>query len=278
MSLNAVVRLSRPPNLIIAVLTVFLGAHVALSGIWSQSDLVSVIFHAMSVMLFMAAGNTLNDVHDIEIDRIAHPLRPLPAGEMTPESALRIAFSEMFLAVLIAVIHPTTLVIFIPALLLMITYELGPATKSKGVVGNISISLMVAAVIMYGAAAVENALNALVIYAALAAFCVNLAREFVKDCEDIDADLGRQTLPMVFGLMNSRMLAYSLCMLGMVIAALPFYVGVVNLSKLVFMAPAIMVLIMLNIPLFKGEDRVAQQRMRVAMLLALLGFAASVSF
>ena len=278
MSLSAVVRLSRPFNLVIAALTVFLGAHIALSGNWSQGDLIVVIFHALSVMLFMAAGNTLNDVNDLDIDRIAHPSRPLPAGEISADSATKIAFSEMFLATLVAVINPITLVIFIPALLLMITYELGPTTKSKGTIGNIAISLMVAAVIIYGAAAVKGAFDALVIYAALAAFCVNLAREFVKDCEDIDADLGRKTLPMDFGLMNTRMLAYGICMLGMVIAALPFYVGVVSLSKLLFMAPAIMVLIMLNIPLFKGEDRAAQQRMRVAMLLALLGFAASVSF
>ena len=276
-SLTAVVRLARPFNLGIAVLTVFLGAHIALEGDWNSDVALIVGYHALSVLLFMAAGNTINDANDAQIDRIAHPMRPIPSGEITAESAIRVALAEMFIASVIAVMNPTTLVIFIPALLLMITYELGPMTKSKGLIGNIAISLMVAAVILYGAAAVDASIGMLVIFAASAAFFVNLARELVKDCEDINADSGRKTLPMSFGLMNTRLLAYGMCMIGMVLAALPFYVGVMPTARLFFMSPAILVLIMLNIPLFKGEDRVAQQRMRVAMLLALLGFTLSVS-
>lgn len=271
------VRLARPFNLVIAALTVFLGAHIALAGEWNRDVVLIVLFHSLSVMLFMAAGNTLNDVNDASIDNIAHPMRPIPSGEISTVSATRIALAEMFIASIIAVITPETLVIFIPALVLMITYELGPVTKSKGLIGNIAISLMVAAVILYGAVAVESTITPLVIFAASAAFFVNLARELVKDCEDINADLGRETLPMSFGLVNTRLLAYGMCMIGMILAALPFYLGILPLARLLFMAPAIMALIMLNIPLFKGEDRQAQQRMRVAMLLALLGFAVSVS-
>ena len=42
----------------------------------------------------------------------------------------------------------------------------------------------------------------------LVAFFANLGREIIKDCEDMESDEGRNTLPMRIGLMNARSVAY----------------------------------------------------------------------
>ena len=76
-----------------------------------------------------------------------------------------------------------------------------------GLIGNIAISLMVGAVIVFGAASVSRADTELVLYASVVAFFANLAREIIKDCEDMETDEGRKTLPRI-GLMNARATAY----------------------------------------------------------------------
>jgi 4-hydroxybenzoate polyprenyltransferase len=154
----------------------------------------------------------------------------------------------------------------------MVTYDLGPETKSKGLIGNISISFLVAAVILYGAASVDS-MSWLVLYVAGVVFFTNLAREIVKDCQDMLADEGvRSTLPMKIGLENARMLSYVLIMAGLVCLYIPYWKGPFVFGQLVLQTPAILVLISLNGPMFQGKDVQVSARIRVAMLLGLLGF------
>jgi 4-hydroxybenzoate polyprenyltransferase len=162
--------------------------------------------------------------------------------------------------------------IYVIAVALMLTYDLGPETKTKGLIGNVSISLMVAAVIGYGAATIGS-MNSLVFWVAMVVFFTNLAREVVKDCQDMLADEGeRMTLPMKIGAENARMAAYVMIMAGLVCLYIPYWQGPFNLNQLLYQTPAILVLITLNGPLFKAEDARVSMRIRVAMLLGLLGF------
>jgi hypothetical protein len=64
----------------------------------------------------------------------------------------------------------------------------------------------------------------------------------------------------------------------MVFAALPYYLGWggFELGLLIIQIPAILLLITLNNPISKGEDRKAQKQVRLAMLAGLIGFAISV--
>jgi 4-hydroxybenzoate polyprenyltransferase len=163
-------------------------------------------------------------------------------------------------------------VIYIAAVALMLTYDLGPETKTKGLIGNVSISLMVAAVILYGAATVDS-ITRLSFLVAGVVFFTNLAREIVKDCQDMLADEGeRYTLPMKIGLERARMLAYVFIMGGLVCLYIPYWQGPFVFGQLLLQTPAIMVLITLNGPLFKGEDVQVSSRIRVAMLLGLMSF------
>jgi len=86
-----------------------------------------------------------------------------------------------------------------------------------------------------------------------------------------DAD-ERSTLPMKIGLENARMVAYVIVLGGLVCLYIPYWQGPFVFNQLLFQTPAILVLIMLNGPLYKGEDALVATRIRVAMLLGLLGF------
>ena len=279
-----IVELSRPKNVVLAAITVPLGAHLALSGDWSFQSLGLVALQTASAICFMAAGNTFNDIADCDIDKVAKPHRPIPSERISLVNASKVAYGFSFLSALCMVSaipftdQPYPLaVIWSLAAILMYTYDAGPRTKNMGLIGNIAISLMVGAVILYGASSVSLVNTPIVLFAAGVAFFANLAREIIKDCEDMETDEGRNTLPMRIGLMNARAVAYVFILASMVILGLAHLYGPFEYHQIVFHAPAIFILFSLNGPLFRGEDYKAQQNVRIGMLLGLIAFAVQVS-
>ena len=280
---RAFIELMRPKNMVLASITVPLGALFGLNASLNEEQLTAVVIQIFSVLAFMGAGNAMNDIKDAAIDAQAHPNRPLPSQRISLEAAKKfvvvlwlISFSLMAVGAYLLMQSDATwwplAVIYIAAVALMLTYDLGPETKTKGLIGNVSISLMVAAVILYGAATVDS-ITRLSFLVAGVVFFTNLAREIVKDCQDMLADEGeRYTLPMKIGLERARMLAYVFIMGGLVCLYIPYWQGPFVFGQLLLQTPAIMVLITLNGPLFKGEDVQVSSRIRVAMLLGLMSF------
>ena len=130
-----------------------------------------------------------------------------------------------------------------------------------------------AAVVLYGASSIEGLDVLLCWYVAGVVFFVNLAREIIKDCQDMEADSdSRQTLPMKIGKENSRMVAYVLTLIGIVFLYIPYWQGPFLFGQLFLQSPAIVLLISLNGPMWKGEDYAVATRLRIAMLLGLVSF------
>ncbi|MCH1422129.1 MAG: geranylgeranylglycerol-phosphate geranylgeranyltransferase [Candidatus Poseidoniaceae archaeon] len=280
---RAFIELMRPKNMILAAITVPLGALFGLNESFTAEQSLAVSVQVLAVLTFMGAGNAMNDIKDAAIDAQAHPNRPLPSNRVTVNAAKRfvavlwiVSFASMVSGIYLLMQDDASwwplASIYLVAVALMLTYDLGPQTKTKGLVGNVSISLMVAAVILYGAASVDS-ITRLSFLVAGVVFFTNLAREIVKDCQDILADEGeRFTLPMKIGLERARMFAYVLIMASLVCLYIPYWKGPFDFGQLILQTPAILVLIMLNGPLFRGEDVLVSTRIRIAMLLGLLGF------
>jgi len=281
--------LCRPKNLILAGATVPLGALFALESNLSLYPWAIVLSHTFAVLTFTAAGNTMNDIKDVDIDKTAHPSRPLPSGEISVSNAKSFAVF-LWVASVASLLFGLysrgkgfssedleAAAIYILAIVLMMTYDHGPSTKEKGLIGNVVISLLVAAVLLYGAAGVGSIWKAYLWWIFGTVFFVNLARECVKDCLDMESDLGtRTTLPMKIGKEKARMWAYVFILLGLVCLYMPFWRGPFVFGQLLFQGPAIFILISLNGPLFNGEDELVVSRIRIGMLLGLIGFCLAV--
>ena len=288
--IGASIELMRPKNLALAAATVPLGAYFALMESSEAFPTLAVVLHLLAVVFFTGAGNAMNDIKDADIDRTAHPQRPLPSGRLSVEQARTFAASLWTLSVLAhvggllaleatpSIVLPTS-TIYLVAVLLMVSYDHGPSTKNRGLVGNLVISLLVGAVVLYGAAGVGGIGSALVWWIFGVVFLTNLAREMVKDCMDMEADAGsRTTLPMKYGKEKVRMAAYVVLMGALVCLYMPFWRGPLGFGQLVFQTPAILAIITLNGPMYKGEDALVAGRIRLAMLLGLLSFIAAIQF
>lgn len=286
-------QLARGGNVLVGASTVVIGALMVKTS-FTQIELVLVTLHAICVAAFMAAWNAFNDVQDHETDALNHPERPIPSGALTLMQAKavgRATFLTSIIALLgamtVAALYSDQLVSWLPsigiwfvAFLLMFHYEMVvPASfmlKHKGLSGNIAISLLVGIVIVFGSAAVNGVLTPLVWIVALVAMLVNAAREIVKDIEDEVGDEDRETLTKKIGPERSRAIAQLLVLVALLPLVFPYARGMLPLGLLITQTPAMFVMVSVKPHLYRGEDHAAQRTLRLAMLLGLGGFLASV--
>jgi len=216
--------ITRPLNLLQAGLAVILT--VGFLGEFGQiQTLVLLIF---SVITINAGGNVINDIYDLEIDKINRPLRPLPAGRITIRNAwiyTLILFTAGSLAA--AFISWSTFVIAGPlSISLLIAYS--AKLKGKPLIGNIVVSFMLGLAFIYVGSAFGKIPETLVM--AGLAFGFTLIREIVKDLEDMsgDAQAGARTLPLVLGELGTQYLLLILILLFMLLDVLPYIMGQYN--------------------------------------------------
>jgi len=85
----AYLRLFRVSNVFTAMADVLMGFLVAHQVLTPWQPLVCLLFASVCIY---TAGMVLNDVYDIEIDRVERPERPLPAGDIPWSWARRLGF------------------------------------------------------------------------------------------------------------------------------------------------------------------------------------------
>jgi 4-hydroxybenzoate polyprenyltransferase len=92
--LRAMLRLTRLGTSLLGFVAVFLPSLVRTHDLWMSFGRAIPLLFAC-VCTFIA-----NDLDDVEIDRVNHPWRPLPAGHLTPTVAGIMFFTSLFLSIL----------------------------------------------------------------------------------------------------------------------------------------------------------------------------------
>ncbi len=285
--LKSILSLIRFRNLVIGSATVLTGSYVTIQVPWNNDLILNVVLQMISVACFMAAGNILNDIMDIEIDKISHPLRSLPSKKVSIKQAWYLVIIFSIISILSAsygayILNKIGLewaplaTIWIISFTLMISYEIGPKTKKYGYLGNLIIGGMLGLVIIYGGASVGKYNYSVTLCIALMATFIGISREIIKDVHDIEGDLkwGRRTFPILIGENNSRKLAYIFVLLGVISIMLPFIMNWGNLEywMIMFQGPTMYVLLSLNGPMSAGNDKKAINSLLISMVLGLIGF------
>ncbi|WP_457741518.1 geranylgeranylglycerol-phosphate geranylgeranyltransferase [Thermococcus sp.] len=270
MEARAFVEITRPHNCILAGIVGLLGSIVAV-GHFPEPEKALLIF--LVVTLGCSAGNTINDYFDYEIDRINRPERPLPRGAMSRKVAFWYAMVlfaiGLFLAFLI------NLYAFLLALIAYVTMFLY-AWKLKPLpfVGNLAVAGLTGATPLYGAIAVGKI--GLAGYLALCAFLVNVAREVVKDIEDVEGDLakGAKTLPIIVGKKKAAYIGTLFAFLTVIASFLPIKAGV-GLSYLAMLPVDALILYSAFLILRSQERETAhrsQRLLKISIFLAVMAF------
>ncbi|MGN1045386.1 MAG: geranylgeranylglycerol-phosphate geranylgeranyltransferase [Candidatus Methanomethylophilaceae archaeon] len=265
--MNGYLQLFRMGNALMGAIGVLVACFMAV-GFDITDHAVNLLISIVVVFMFICGGNALNDYIDYEIDRTAHPERPIPSGRLDRRSALRAGVLMFAVSILISFItcDPECIAIVIVACMLMVSYEL--YLKQRGLIGNVTIAVLTGMMFLLGGAVAGSMMNNMVV--ALMAMLVSIGREISKDIEDMDSDEGRITLPMRIGTRNAALLASVFFIAGPVLSIQPMIAGTYGLLYYtVLLADAMFVLCAVSV--FKDPHK-AQKLAKKAMLVALISF------
>jgi geranylgeranylglycerol-phosphate geranylgeranyltransferase len=194
-SIDPRIEILRPVNLAIVFVTVAVAGMLAKP---SGMDWLWILVAAISASLIAGGGNAINDYFDIKIDKINRPTRPLPRGALTLGDAWNLwiwtSSCGLVLSLFLGVWDVLIALGWIGGL-----YGYSRYLKRAMIAGNVAVAFMTGLAFPFGALVVGR--PDLGVYPGIFAFLANLARELLKDVEDVDGDatVGAETLPVKHG-------------------------------------------------------------------------------
>lgn len=218
-------KLIRYKNLLMFLLTMVLTKYALISSYVepSLSNIEFLIFIS-SVLLIASGGYIINDIYDIEVDRINKPNKLFIGESISVRNAWISYVILTVLGILFGVLISYKKHLFDHSFYFVAT-ALGLFLYSKflkrlPLIGNLLISILVSLVIFliydidYKLAIKRDVFTNLsllivVFYYIIFSFLATLIREIIKDVEDIDGDynLRMKTFPIIFGKARTKNLA-----------------------------------------------------------------------
>jgi geranylgeranylglycerol-phosphate geranylgeranyltransferase len=259
--------------------TVVGGLAARAAGVELSAELwLFVLLAAASTAMVTAGGNVLNDLLDLEGDRVNHPDRPLVTGAISPGTgrllAIGLFVAGIEVAIPVALREPLLGLILAIAVGSLLGYEF--RLKARGFAGNLLVALLTGLVFLYGGAAVGNAL-VLAPFAAMA-FLATLSREVIKDMEDVEGDVGRSTLPQTHGLATAAGVARGAVVAAVVLSFVPlvWFLSPTSLAGIMYLALVLAADAGFAVSIAYLPQRLhwEQTMSKVAMTVALLAFLA----
>jgi geranylgeranylglycerol-phosphate geranylgeranyltransferase len=217
--LVAVIRISRPVNVLISIISIFVAAFIT----GTIEPFAKVLIACLSGGIIMAAANTINDYFDLDIDRINRPDRPLVMNILTPLQAVQISTFEFTLGIMLA-FFISLLAFLIAGTVSAIIFLYSYKWKRMPLIGNLAVSFSTAMAFVYGGVAVNRIKQTLV--PAVFAFFYHFGREIIKDVQDMEGDRqGRaRTLPLVYGEVTALAMATVNFLILMILLPLPYLI------------------------------------------------------
>ena len=268
--------LFRIRNCLMATLGVFLGALF----VYHHDTFIdtNLLLAMLSAFIITAAGNSINDYFDVEIDKINKPNRPIPSGRISKSDTLMISMILFLLGITLGkMINNYCFALALINSLLLAIYA--AKLKKTLLLSNMLVSFLVASTFIYGSLSKIGPQGfqfgdlTLLAVISTSAFLTNFSREILKDIEDIEGDKRNYvtTLPIKYGEKFSKRVASILTIFAIFLSVTPFFISLENFNKLAYFflifAADLTFLISLRSP-----AELSQRIMVFGMFLALLAF------
>jgi geranylgeranylglycerol-phosphate geranylgeranyltransferase len=233
-------RITRPANAVVAGLAAVVAYLVATGSLVPGVLLLLVI-----VAFITAAGNVINDYYDAGIDAVNCPGRPIPSGQLTRRAALWYA-AILFLAGVALSLFTTPVCAGFAVFnsLLLVCYA--ARLKAMPLAGNIAVAYLSGSMFLFGGAFAGYAGLIHLVPLAVITFLATMARELLKDAEDVDGDAagGASTLPIRIGVRKTAYCAFAFTVFSACASIIPFwwwgapYLLMIGIVDLVLLAAA----------------------------------------
>ncbi len=250
--LFAYIKIIRPINFLITFFSVLVAGIIGTIGTFPIQNILLACFSAAFTASF---GNIINDVFDVDADKLNHPGRMLVIELLSKKEAITFSIFLSVVSLLLAIyinIISFYIVLLSLALLFLYSYSL----KKMPLLGNIVVAFLTGMTFMYGGVAVQNPYG--VIIPAMFAFLINLIREIVKDMEDFEGDkqTGIFTFPAVFGFNTAKKTILVLRLVLILFTLYPYFYKIYNVVYFIIILVIVNpLLIYLNRILFVNHDK-----------------------
>ena len=273
--MNAYLEILRPGNAVMAVIAMFLVMLI-------NGDFTSNAFLACFVVFVVTGGgNAVNDYFDHKIDAINKPKRPIPSGRISLKTAEIYSLTLFAIGTIIAFVIgflPGIIALLTSIILILYAYGL----KKMILIGNISVSFFTGLTFVFGGVVVGAIETS--IYLGFYAFLMTMAREIVKDMEDVEGDKeeGATTMPIIYGMKTSSILAASFMIIASITSPVLYFIGIFNILYLALLSAAIMVFLVGAVSILKDQSiknsAKVSKRIKMGMGITFLAFAAGSPF
>ncbi len=216
--LKAVFIISRPVNFVISFFAVIIGAVIASAH---SLNTINILAGSLASAFACSAGNVINDIFDLEIDKINKPGRVLPANLLSVNSAKYLYTVLVIISLVLSASNGLWSIIFVSVVnIVLLLYSL--YLKKIILVGNITIAILTSLAVIYGGMIAGNVRAAFI--PASFALLINLLREIIKDMEDVkgDSDNSVITFPHKYGFISAKKIIFVLTFILMFATLYPF--------------------------------------------------------
>jgi 4-hydroxybenzoate polyprenyltransferase len=287
---------SRPFTLVAPALGFASGAATAYGAApretWHPDLIAYPLIGLTMAAVLNGASNALNQIYDLEIDRINKPKRPMPSGRLTHGEAWAFTWVTYAIALVLAWLvapggrHECFWIVLI-ATIITFLYSVPPArTKRLGIWANVTIAIprgVLLKVAGWSAVKTVMAPEPWYIGAIFGLFLVGAAT--TKDFSDMEGDArgGCKTLPIIYGVTRAAWMISPSFVIPFVMIAIGAWTGILTGNFVLLNALAALMTayglyvcyLMLRRPedLAVEENHVSWAHMYRMMFVAQIGFA-----
>ena len=268
--MNAYLEILRPFNALMGVIAVLLVAII------SGNFTIYVPVACVIVFIFTGAGNAINDYVDHKIDAINKPERPIPSGRISLRAAAIYSIALFTISTIMALvigIIPGIIVVLSAILMFLYAYRL----KKSCLIGNMSIAFLTGLCFVFAGVVLQTVFLSVLL--GFYAFLMTMAREIVKDMEDVEGDSaeGASTFPIRYGMRASSTLAAVFMIVASLTSPLLFFIGIFNIIYLIVLLFAIILFLACAISILRDQSlnntRIVSKRIKIGMGIVFLAFA-----
>jgi len=139
-----------------------------------------------------AYSMVVNDIYDVEVDRVNRPMRPIPSGKITVQGATRLSIGVLLAGIACSVLSLNVVAVAIALLYAFLSWLYSARAKKSGLVGNFIVASSLAIPFVYGGVVAGGSIfSSLLLMMAFTSFFAGVGREVVKAMADAEGDAKR---------------------------------------------------------------------------------------
>lgn len=232
-TLTGIIKISRPENFAVTFIAVFIASLITAD---IDPIFLNVLFGALAMSFACSGGNVINDIYDIEIDKINRPDRVLPQNTISITFAKTLYLVYLILSLGFSAYNGIISLIFL-MVLNIILYYYSKNIKNISLIGNITVSFLTMSALFYGAMIAGNIYDGII--PGVFAFFTNFIREVIKDIEDLRGDSLNDvnTFPRLYGIEKSIVLIQVLTVTLIILTTIPFLLKIYRIEYFILVMP-----------------------------------------